>query len=723
MSSAFTAPQKIAVVLSTAVVLIFYAFLGYLWFLNTRVSDELAGRQWRISTDIYASPAGFEEPVLRIYGRDWRLTEPVLLEEMPQYVPNAFLAAEDERYRSHPGVDPVGVVRALVTNIRAGGIAQGGSTLNQQLIKSKFLSQDRTFRRKLVEIPLALLLDVRLTKDEILEAYLNEIYLGHIRGQPVLGINEAAKIYFNKRAEQLRLDEAALLAAIVRAPNRDTPDKRPELAKARRDAILRIMRQREWIGGGELAVALDRPVRFSPGRLPSRPYPYYLAALRSEMKQLLGEHQSRLSGLRILCELDPRMQLEAERAARNGVLSLRKRHSWIAAQSGSEPLQTAILSVDPRNGGVRALVGGSDFEATQLDRTRLMKRQPGSAFKPFAFAAAIDSRRYTTASLLLDSPLRVELASNQVWEPHNYDERYRGKVTLREAFEKSLNIPAVKVTQDLGVSQVARAVRRFGFDDEVRAVPALPLGVFEVSMRDLVAAYTVFPNLGERVEPHLLTEVHDSSGKRIYRREPERRRVLAPNTAYVIHTLLRGVVRRGTASRLRRYDLDHVAGKTGTTNDYRDAWFVGYTPNVVTAVWVGFDRGAALRLSSAEAALPIWGAYMRKVRTSQRELNPPEGVVFRNIDPSTETLWAEGCPGPFPEVFLDGTQPANYCPRGLLGSILRRVIFDAEVFDEPAAITFEKVRRWSKEMERNRKQMEGRLEKLRRIFGRDDEED
>src|SRR5687767_1199094 len=252
MSSALTTSRRISVTVATAVVLAFYAFLTYVWILNVRMSRELSGRQWRISTDIYAVPAGMKTPALRVYGRDWRITKPVLLEELPSHVPNAFLASEDVRFRRHPGVDPIGMLRALVANVRRGGIAQGGSTLNQQLIKSKYLSQDRTFRRKLVEIPMALYLDVMLTKDEILESYLNEIYLGHIRGQPVLGIDEAAKIYFNRRAEDLRLDEAALLAAIVRAPNRDTPDKRPELANARRDAILRTMREREWISSEEM---------------------------------------------------------------------------------------------------------------------------------------------------------------------------------------------------------------------------------------------------------------------------------------------------------------------------------------------------------------------------------------------------------------------------------------------------------------------------------------
>lgn len=714
--SRLSSRDKLVILVWSVPVLLLYGLIAYLWVLHGRMSRELLDRQWRTSTDIHSTQADFLTPIVRVYGRDWRITEPVLLENLPPHVANAFIAAEDIRFRRHPGIDPIGMGRALLANLRSGRIRQGGSTINQQLVKSKFLTRERTYRRKFLEILLALMLDVRLSKDEILEAYLNEIYLGHIRGQSVLGIDEAALIYFDKRAERLSVDEAALLASIARAPNRDTPDKRPEVARARRNIVLERMRQHDLITEAELSAALERPVRFSYGQLPPTPYPYYLAALRSELRRQLGERVSSQSGLKIICEIDPRMQIAAEGAARSGVQALQRRYSWIRETSAREPLQAAILSVDPRGGGVRALVGGADFRSTQLDRTRLMKRQPGSAFKTFAYAAALDTRKFSNATLLVDAPVQVELASDRVWEPHNYDERFRGRVTLREAFEMSLNVPTVRLSQNIGVSRVARLARQFGFEEDMPAVPALPLGVALVTMRELVAAYTVFPNLGERVEPFLLTEVRDRGGRRIYRRQPERTTVIPADTAYVTHTLLRGVVRRGTASRLRRYGLAHVAGKTGTTSDYRDAWFIGYTPDLVSAVWVGFDRGGALRLSSAEAALPIWGAYVREIPTSRNELPPPDGVVFRDIDPETGYLWAEGCPGPFPEVFVKGTEPTAHCPRGFLGGIIRRVFFDADSFDEPPAITLEKFRRWSEEVERNRTQMENRLERLRRFF-------
>jgi membrane carboxypeptidase/penicillin-binding protein len=376
----------------------------------------------------------------------------------------------------------------------------------------------------------------------------------------------------------------------------------------------------------------------------------------------------------------------------------------------------AILSVDPRSGGIRALVGGTSFRRSPFDRTSAMRRQPGSAFKTFAYLAAITSKKATTSSLLLDAPLKVELSRKETWEPQNYDEGFRGRVTLRESFERSLNVPTVRLTRDVvGLRRVANTAEELGFD-HVDAVPAMALGVGEVSMRELTAAYTVFPNLGERVEPFLLRSVTGRGGKSLFERKLEEKRVADPNATYVMHTLLRGVVRRGTATRLKRYGLGYVAGKTGTTNDYRDAWFVGYTADMVTSVWVGFDRGAPLRLSSSEAALPVWGAYMREIPHTPANPDPPPGVTFRDIDPESGMLWREGCPGPIREVFLDGTAPTRHCPTGVMGRIVRRVLFDEDSFDEPAAITFEKFRRWANEVDRNRQDMESALDKFRRIF-------
>ena len=688
-------------------------FSVYLFLLNRRISRELTRHSWRAPTIIMSAAGGRDREVLRVYGVGWSVTPPVEIDSLPPHVPNAFLAAEDVRFRSHIGVDPIGIARAMFRNVKAGGITQGGSTIAQQIIKMRYLSQERTWSRKFVEAIMAVVLDARLSKDDILELYLNDIYLGHHEGKPVLGIDEAARLYFDKPPGRLRADEAALLASMVRAPNRD-PLRRPELTRARRNTILSVMKERDWITAEQFTAATGRPVDFDRGSIPALPYPFYVRALRSEIIERIGIRRIIEGGLTIRCEIDPAAQKAAERSARAGASSLESRYRWIRRQKN--PLQVAVLSVDPRNGGVRALVGGSDYRRSAFDRTRHMRRQPGSAFKTFVYLAAIASKRATTATLLLDSPLQVELSSDEMWEPQNYDEKFRGRVTLREAFEKSLNVPTIRLAQEIGVGRVIRAAEKFEFARKLEPIPALPLGVADVSVRELTAAYTAFPNLGIRVEPFLLTSIRDRSGKILFQSEKDEKRVCDAAPAYVMHSLLRGVVRRGTASRLKRYGLSHVAGKTGTTSDYRDAWFVGYTRDMVTTVWVGFDQGAPLRLSSAEAAIPIWGAYMSAIPHSRKEPEAPPEVTFRNVDPETGMVWAEGCPGPIRDVFLEGTAPTRTCPRGVLGRIVRRVFFDDENFDEPPAITFEKFRRWANEVDRNRQQVEGWMDRIRRWF-------
>lgn len=710
--------RRLVVVIAILISIAMNSFFAYMAWLNHRLSAEILNSPWRNPTIITTNATGLRDTeIVRVYGADWRASRPVSMKSLPSHVANAFIAAEDIRFRRHLGVDPIGMVRALLANLRRGGIAQGASTIDQQLIKSRFFSNERTYRRKIVEVLLAVVLDARMSKDDILEGYLNDVYLGHVNGRALLGIDEASKVFFNKPAERLSVAEAALIAGIVRAPNRDTPDKRPDHARARRNAILKDMLDRKWISAGDYQLAVQRSVDLRPGVLPEEPYPYYLSALRTEVIDAVGTKPLLRGGLRVVCEMDPGRQRAAESAVRSGVRSLVARYPWIRAQSRLEPLQAALLSVDPLTGGIRALVGGSDFARTTFDRTRNMRRQPGSAFKTFAFASAISSREATNATLLLDTPVRIELASNETWEPRNYDERFRGRVTVREAFEKSLNVPAVRLAQQIGIKRVIATAEEFGFQEEFPEIPALPLGVTEVSMRELTGAYTVFPGSGERVTPYLLREILSQGNRSLYRRNIQRDRVLDEASAFVVHSLLRGVVRRGTATRLKQYGLGFVAGKTGTTNDYRDAWFTGYSKDLVTTVWVGFDRGAPLRLSSAEAALPTWALYMRTAARDRTEMERPSGVVERQIDPESGFLWAEGCPGPVQEVFLTGTAPTHRCPRGVAGRFLRKVLFDDESFDEPAAITFEQFRKLANDVDRGRQRVENTIERIARFFG------
>ena len=664
------------------------AAAAYLGWLNRRLSDAIVSAPWRHPIEIVSSARGVDsEPVARLYGDDWRVTEPVRIDELPPHVARAFVAAEDVRFYRHPGIDPFGLARATAANVRHGEVTQGGSTITQQLIKQKLFSNQRTLRRKVPEMALALILSVRMSKNEVLEGYLNEVYLGEHGGAPIYGIDEASWVFFDKPPAKLTPDEAALIAGIVRAPNRDTPVKRPEEARDRRDAILRVMHEKKWLTDDEYERARARRIRLEEGTLPDAPYGHYLSALRTELATI--DRRIPASGIRIVAHLDPEMQEAAERVARSGTAALRRRSRYLAAR---DDLQVAILSADPHSGAVRALVGSREFVVDAYDRTRRMRRQPGSALKPFVYAAALETRELTPATSLNDAPMRVELARNEFWAPRNYDERFRGPVSLRVALEQSLNVPTVRLADDVGLKTIEDKLEDFGFEEEFERVPSLPLGVTEVTLRELVAAYSAFPSLGNVPELHLVSEVRNRRGRTIYRRKPRAERAVDAPVAWLMHDLLRGVVLRGTASRLTAEGLDHVAGKTGTTTDYRDAWFVGYAPDLVTGLWIGCDGGAPLRLSAAEAAVPLWGAYMERVKTSREEIAPPEGILFRDIDPTNGLLWRPGCEGPVREAFLQGTEPTTNCRPGG-GPMLAR----SRGNPEPPEISAQTWRRWSAE--------------------------
>ena len=659
----------------SAIILVIGMVIGAFSWYGYRVYTELRPGSWRAPTAVIDRNG---RTLVALYGSDWKVAEPVILKDLPAYVPNAFLAAEDARFRSHIGIDPVGIGRAVLSNARAGGVSEGGSTITQQLAKNTFLSQKRTVTRKLAEAGIALMIEARLSKDDILEAYLNEVYLGHRDGREIRGLGEASRIYFNKSPKDLSVAEAALIAGMIRAPNRDNPDERSKIAKDRRDAVIGVMFSKKWIDKPKLDEAVATDAEFHPGPPRLRPYPYLLAALRQEFIDRLGERHLSDGSLKIYTAVDGQMQLAAEEAIRAGTQRLKAGHPWLRRK---KPLQGALLSIDPATGGIRALVGGSDFVRSQFDRTRLMHRQPGSAAKPFTYAAAIASRTITPSTVIQDQPLQIQLASHQTWEPKNYDQQFRGPVTVREAFEKSLNVPAVRVAQQTGVSNVRDVLQKAGFTGELSETPAIALGVDEVTMRELVSAYSTFANLGSRVEPHIIERIETQGGGEAFKYEVKKTDVMDPAVAYVVNGLMRGVVMRGTAAALNQSGLGNVAGKTGTTSNYRDAWFVGYVPDLLTAVWVGFDDGTPLRMSSGEAVVPMWADYMSKTKHSSGEIRPPQGVTMAQVDAATGRVWQDGCGPALTEAYLSGTEPRDICGGGIQGDQMMAG------FTEPAMIS------------------------------------
>jgi len=601
-------------------------------------------------------------PLEGLYTSHWTGRRPLELVDVPTFVVDAVLAAEDERFLSHHGVDVPSLLRAARVNLKAGEVRQGGSTITQQIVKNHFLTQDRTFSRKLREIPMAILLDARFDKREILECYLATVYLGHDRLVGIFGLAEASQVYFGKPVGKLTLGEGAILAGMIRAPNVYSPIRHPAAALRRRDEVLDKLEALGWITKAQAAEArTERPKR--PVGRTAPPEAYFMEHVR---RALHGEQldPARLGfGSAIFTTLDPRLQ----RFASEAVDAVGRRLD--RNRSGARTMQIAVVAVDPRNGAVRALVGGRDFLASQLDRATRSRRQVGSLFKPFVYLAAIadPASGITPASLLDDAPITVQY-DRTTWTPQNIDEKFRGPVTVRYALEHSLNVPTVRLAEAFGIARIADFGDRLGLTrDPLPRVPALALGAFESSLLRVTAAFTVFARGGERIEPHAVASVKAPSGVVLTRAHPATERVAPRDATYVVHTMLEGAVTRGTAAEVGRSGLKGAfAGKTGTSDESRDAWFVGYTPSLVVGVWVGFDDEQSLPGSAAQLALPVWNHVMRRATAGQpREHLPvPQGVELVSVDAASGKLPDARCGAAITEVFLAGTAPRESCVAG-----------------------------------------------------------
>jgi len=624
-----------------------YSMAGASWTIHPRGSERvmLAVRERRVRK-IERARDGARLPEARFpLGAVSLLTDEsrerrsvVALSDIPQDLQRAVIAIEDERFWKHIGVDPRGIARAAVANLRAGGVAQGGSTLTQQLAKNLFLDSDRSFVRKGQEALLALLLESRYDKERILEAYLNEIYLGQRGGYAVLGVAEAARTWFGKDLGALTLDEAALLAGAIHSPNRTVPWKHPEEAKRRRDQVLRKMQKLAAVPPESIQAALVRPIKAADAPALRRRAAWFVDAVVGELGDRYSPEALHRDGLELVVTLDPQMQDAAEFAIRDGLAALRKANPELW-RNGPGP-EAALVAIDPRDGAVRALVGGADYGRSQFDRARNAHRQPGSAFKPIVLAAAIDARwpRLRPGSLVLDEPLSVPGAGRNgaTWRPGNYDGVFKGPMTLRKATEQSRNLPFVRLGLDVGPDRMRATAERMGIASPLAAVPSLAIGAQEVTPLELAVAYATLASGGQRPTPRFLDGVRDRDGAWLERQLPERVPALDSRVAATVTNVLEGVVDRGTARGVRRSGFSlPLAGKTGTSNDARDAWMVGYTPDLVVAVWVGFDEGRGLGIGSTKAAVPLWARFANAVEPflSGDGFSRPSGIDLRD-DPS-----------------------------------------------------------------------------------------
>ncbi|TKB73165.1 MAG: PBP1A family penicillin-binding protein [Nitrospira sp.] len=609
----------------------------------------------------------FLEPELLsgVRGESRQVREWIPLAQIPPRVIETVLTIEDHRFYTHFGIDPVAVGRALWTNFTKGGVVQGGSTITQQLAKNLFYSPQRTMGRKFKEALAALVLEVKYSKQNILESYLNEIYLGQAGFVSIYGVSEAAHRYFGKTLQELTVEEVAMIAGLIKGPNSYAPTKHPELAKGRRDVVLRRLRQTGLLTDEAWERAVQAPVRVTPSEDVLTDAPYFVDAVLREVEEAgvvpLPE------GLRIDSTLDPMIQQAATESLEKGLAKLEATHPNL--KSESEPVQGAVVVLDPKTGYVLALAGGRDYRRSQFNRAVQAHRQPGSLFKPFVYLAALEAARdgqvgqLTAASLLADEPVTFESQTGP-WSPQNYDKQFHGPITLRSALEQSLNVPAVQAAKTVGTKSIVQLLRRLGLTSAIgNDLSSVALGSSSVSLLEITAAYGAIANGGIAVKPTAVRSTRDRQGDVVWNGVPDRQQATSPQGAYVLTSLLEGVMQRGTASKAKVLGLQGmVAGKTGTTDGYRDAWFVGYTSDVVIGVWVGFDDERALRLTGSQAALPIWMELARRIiPPNVPAFVAPSGVVTRVIDPKTGQLATSQCPEQVSEVFIEGTEPSVYC--------------------------------------------------------------
>ncbi|KAB2955212.1 MAG: PBP1A family penicillin-binding protein, partial [Thermoanaerobaculia bacterium] len=607
--------------------------------------------------------AWLEPPLLATFwGEDLMERRPVPLGEIPTEVVRAVLAAEDASFFEHPGLSPTGIARALLTNLRGGEIRQGGSTITQQLAKNLYLSSERTMGRKMREAMLAIFLEWRYSKEQILEAYLNQIYWGRSGAANLIGVGAAARAYFGKPVEELDLAEGALLAALIRAPAEYSPFRRAEAARARRDLVLRRLAELDWITpeAAETAAAAALPEVERP--ISRRLAPYYADAAAAEVARRWGVADLADRGLSIFGTLDLTDQESAEAAVREGLAELTGKSARV--RKHEEGLEAALISLEPATGAVRAYVGGRDYRESQFDRASSARRQAGSAFKPIVYATAFESGVATPATLLEDAPLELESGGKR-WAPANDDGEFRGWVTARTAIEQSLNVPTARLALQTGLPRIVQMARACGIRGRLQPVPAMALGAFEVAPIELLTAYATLADRGVRPPVHLVDAVLDARGRPLAGEAlPAPERALSPDTAYMVTSLLQGVLDYGTGRPARALGLaDPLAGKTGTTNLRRDNWFAGFSPERATLVWVGFDDDSPTPFSGSKAALPLWTKFTLAVRPpgGYARFTPPEGIRVVLIDPATGELATDRCPEVLAEAFAAERVPATVC--------------------------------------------------------------
>ena len=577
--------------------------------------------------------------ITRIYSADDKLLaelyrekrDPVPLKKIPEYLQKAVITAEDRQFYTHSGIDLKGIVRAIITDIRAGGFVQGASTITQQLSKTLFLSPQKTLHRKLKEALLSLQLERRYTKDEILELYLNQIYFG----SGAYGVESAAQIFFGKPVSTLNLAECAMIAAMPKAPSAYSPLNNPELAVKRRNIVLKQMRLTRVITADQYTKATEKSFVAVQNKTTS-PAPYFVDYVKKILEKKIGAARLYTGGLTVYTTLSSKLQNVSDQAIGHGIENLEQRRKKDPALK--QKPQAALIAIDVRTGGILAMSGGNDYRKSPFNRATAARRQPGSAFKPILYAHAIE-QGFNQASLILDAPVSFPGATkNKPWQPENFSKTFQGEITLRKALTHSENIPAVRMIDQLGISGVIDFAKKLGIQSRLSPYLSLALGTSETNLTELTAAYAVFANQGIYIQPYCIDDVLNDGNQSIWQPNSDKHIAMSRENAAIMTNILEGVISEGTGKKARV--LHHpIAGKTGTTNDYKDALFIGFSPTMATGVWVGCDDFSTLgpKETGSRAALPIWMKFMKNVFKDQEYeyFDVPDNMVKLKINPTT----------------------------------------------------------------------------------------
>ena len=634
-----------------------YRFKGFLLTVTFRDHAIKALRNGKELLDLVAL-----EPmeIARLYGKEREARELISYKETPKPLVDAIIVTEDRRFFQHGGMDWKGILRALWVDIRHGKILQGGSTITQQLAKNYFLRPDRSISRKVQESLIAFILEGLYSKEDILEMYMNEIYMGQQGGASINGMGEAARYYFGHGVRNLSLAEAALLAGLIRAPNLYSPFLHPDRARKRRDFVLKKMLRAGLISPDAYEKAVKEPVTLPTFPGISRDKLYYVDFLKRQLEKFYPARALTGQGLRIFTALRPEFQEAAVQAVRNGLKKLERRYPSLKRHG--KPLQAALIAIQPETGKILAMVGGRNYAKSPFNRAVDAHRQPGSLFKPIAYLTALST--VTPATVIPDTAVHYAVRGKP-WTPRNYDGRYHGRVTVRTALEFSLNAATVNLATRIGLKKIIKTARRLGLSSRLEPYPSLPLGAFEVTPIELARAYCPFANGGRL--PTLLTfrDVVNEEGKTEQKRDISMKVICGPAKAYLVTSILEGVVRHGTARNLKRMGIRFpCAGKTGTTSGYRDSWFAGYTQDLLTIVWVGFDDNANTHLSGSTGAMALWAEFMKRVRSrlNPRPFTRPRGVVTQWVTVDVDWPSEKIQPRYYKEVFLKGHVPETARP-------------------------------------------------------------